>query len=67
MKIVTREMKAYLSQGEELEANGEIIEVLNLGEAEGSIGSGGRASARDLGRSFGHGDSQQGGFRNGDA
>jgi antitoxin (DNA-binding transcriptional repressor) of toxin-antitoxin stability system len=29
MKIVTREMKVYLSQGEKLEAHGEIIEVLN--------------------------------------
>lgn len=32
MKIVTREMKVYLSQGEKLEANGEIIEVLNRGK-----------------------------------
>ena len=32
MKIVTREMKVYLSQGEKLEAHGEIIEVLNRGK-----------------------------------
>lgn len=31
MKIVTREMKVYLSQGEKLEAHGEI-EVLNRGK-----------------------------------
>jgi len=32
MKIVTREMKVYLSQEEKLEAHGGIIEVLNRGE-----------------------------------
>ena len=32
MKLMTREMKVYLSQGEKLEAHGEIIEVLNRGK-----------------------------------
>ena len=32
MKIVTREMKVYLSQGEKLEADVEIIEALKRGK-----------------------------------
>ena len=43
MKIVTREMKVYLSQGEKLEAHGEIIEALKQGKPRVRLApSGGR-------------------------